>query len=59
MKKIAEYIGRNFSYIADIQRSLENKKNTRFPSPTRTTGIMEDIELSNGQKFVWEKRMTE
>ena len=59
IKKVLEYVGRNFSYGVDIYRSLENEKKTRFPSLTRRTRTMEDIELSSGKKFVWEERMTE
>ena len=38
IKEVAEYIGRKFSYGADIQRSLENEMNTIFPSPSSPNG---------------------
>ena len=52
MKEVAEYIGRKFGYVSDIQMSLENKMKTIFPSPTRPTGTGDDVELSRYQKFM-------
>ena len=59
MNKGMEYIGRKFSYGVDIERSLENKMNTRVPSPMRPTKNGDGGEISRDQKFIWEKRMTE
>ena len=54
-----EYIGRNFSYRADIRRYLKNKIKTGFLSMTRPTVNGYVGELSSNQKFVWGKRVTE
>ena len=53
MKEVSEYIGINFIYGADIQRSLENEMNTGVPSPTSTSGDRDEGDLSRNQKFVW------
>ena len=58
MKEVAEYIGHMFSYVVDIQRSLNNKMKTAVPSPTSTTRTGDNRELSRNQKLLWEKIMT-
>ena len=55
MKEVAEYIGRKFSYRAEIQRSLENEMKTGVPALKRPTGTGENRELSREQKFMREK----
>ena len=58
MKEVAAYIGRNFSYGADIQRYLENEIKTGVSLTTRPTRNRDNVELSSNQNFILGDWMT-